>query len=244
MDEAFDIGTTVCRFQSASYNFKLNKPNIKEHLLMLIRKDENNEWLWRSFGWEQPEGGRRDYGPYDSFEAFLKEWSSATVDDFQLLFADDGEVLDRLAKVSLAELSKRIPEGKEQGAPEGNKNAEKNKGDIPESIPFVPKPKRLGGTSNIARIARLKRDHPDVARRLEAGEFKTVADAERAAGTRAEKRPAFRLVLPTDNAEEAMQKVNEWFIATYSKELSEFFLHQYRPCQTDDNIEEARRQLQ
>lgn len=37
------------------------------------------------------------------------------------------------------------------------------------------------------RIAKLKRDHPEVAARLEAGEFKTVSDAERAAGTREKK---------------------------------------------------------
>jgi len=38
------------------------------------------------------------------------------------------------------------------------------------------------GTSATYRIAKLKRDHPDVAERLEAGEFKNVAEAERAAG--------------------------------------------------------------
>ena len=39
-----------------------------------------------------------------------------------------------------------------------------------------------GGNSAEYRIAKLKRDHPEIARRLMDGEFKNVADAERAAG--------------------------------------------------------------
>ena len=39
-----------------------------------------------------------------------------------------------------------------------------------------------GGNSNTYRIAKLKRDHPKVAQRLIDGEFKSVSEAERAAG--------------------------------------------------------------
>lgn len=39
-----------------------------------------------------------------------------------------------------------------------------------------------GGNQARYRIARLKRDYPDIAERLEGGEFKTVRAAERAAG--------------------------------------------------------------
>lgn len=39
-----------------------------------------------------------------------------------------------------------------------------------------------GGNSAPYRLSKLKRDHPEVAKRVEAGEFKKVADAERAAG--------------------------------------------------------------
>lgn len=42
-------------------------------------------------------------------------------------------------------------------------------------------PSGQGGTSRTARVARLKRDHPDIAQRLAAGEFKSVAAAVRAA---------------------------------------------------------------
>lgn len=40
------------------------------------------------------------------------------------------------------------------------------------------------GNSAAYRIAKLKRDHPAIAQRLEAGEFKFVSEAERAAGIR------------------------------------------------------------
>ena len=45
------------------------------------------------------------------------------------------------------------------------------------------KPSSKGGNSATYRLAKLKRDYPDVAKRVEAGEFKTVAEAERAAGS-------------------------------------------------------------
>ena len=41
-----------------------------------------------------------------------------------------------------------------------------------------------GGTNSAYRIARLKRDHPELAERIMAGEFKSVSEAERAAGLR------------------------------------------------------------
>lgn len=37
-----------------------------------------------------------------------------------------------------------------------------------------------GGNSSKYRIAKLKRDHPEIAERMIAGEFKTVSEAERA----------------------------------------------------------------
>jgi hypothetical protein len=61
------------------------------------------------------------------------------------------------------------------GAPEGNKNASKNKVSKNENdTPCLPK-----GTTSARRIARLKRDMPEAAKRLAAGEFKSVAAAER-----------------------------------------------------------------
>lgn len=45
-----------------------------------------------------------------------------------------------------------------------------------------------GGTSIEYRAAKLKRDHPIIAKRLEEGEFKNVADAERAAGVKPPRR--------------------------------------------------------
>ena len=41
-----------------------------------------------------------------------------------------------------------------------------------------------GGTNSAYRIARLKRDHPELVERIMTGEFKSVSEAERAAGLR------------------------------------------------------------
>jgi len=73
-----------------------------------------------------------------------------------------------------------------------------------------------GGTSARYRIARLKRDHPEVAARLEAGEFKTVAEAERAAGIKPALRPLVRLTLPLDDEEEARKLFEDWLKKTFN----------------------------
>ena len=41
-----------------------------------------------------------------------------------------------------------------------------------------------GGTNSAYRISRIKRDRPELAERIMAGEFKSVSEAERAAGLR------------------------------------------------------------
>lgn len=72
------------------------------------------------------------------------------------------------------------------------------------------------GTFATYRLAKLKRDHPQVAARVEAGEFKNVAEAERAAGIKPPKRdtksPAYLLTyckerLGADSAEAALTEL-------------------------------------
>ena len=47
---------------------------------------------------------------------------------------------------------------------------------------ITPTPDR--GTSSAYRLGKIKRDHPELAERIMAGEFKSVSEAERAAGLR------------------------------------------------------------
>ena len=67
----------------------------------------------------------------------------------------------------------RAARAEEGGAPEDNKNASKDKVyENGKCTPCLPK-----GNSKERRIARLKRDKPEAAQRLEHGEFKSVAAA-------------------------------------------------------------------
>jgi hypothetical protein len=93
------------------------------------------------------------------------------------------EVLDSLERQNLAGAAMAVPEAPpdDQKKKPRNPNGRKGKESTDENNPVS----RLSddyGNSSTYRIGKLKRDHPDVARRLEAGEFKTVAEAERAAG--------------------------------------------------------------
>lgn len=72
---------------------------------------------------------------------------------------------------------------------------------------------KVGTNSSTYRLSKLKRDAPEIAKRVEAGEFKNVAEAERAAGIKPPKRdtksPAYLLAycterLGADSVEEAL----------------------------------------
>jgi hypothetical protein len=67
-----------------------------------------------------------------------------------------------------------------------------------------------GGNSVASRVARLKRDHPEVAERLAAGEFRNVRDAERAAG------------LPVPPLKTALEKVLAAFRRLSASERRQF----------------------
>ena len=62
----------------------------------------------------------------------------------------------------------------------GEHGGQKNQIDKTENIKLI----NEGGTSSAYRLGRIKRDHPELAERIIAGEFKSVSEAERAAGLR------------------------------------------------------------
>ena len=74
-------------------------------------------------------------------------------------------------KLGISELAKSVGVLNKDGV---KITSDKNKNVRPKSIGAT------GGNSAQYRIARLKRDYPEVATRLEQGEFKNVAEAERA----------------------------------------------------------------
>ena len=67
----------------------------------------------------------------------------------------------------------------------------------------------MQGNSSTYRIAKLKRDYPEVAERLEAGEFKSVSEAERAAGVQPPKKRLKRLHLDLDDLDGSFKKIVE-----------------------------------
>lgn len=112
-------------------------------------------------------------------------------------------------KLGIAEEARNIPPAQSHGGQLPGKG-----GSIPENRNSL-----KGGTTARYRIARLKRDHPAIGARLEAGEFKSVIEAERAAGIKDEKRSTYRLVLPLDNEAEARDKIEKFFVVHYSRPL-------------------------
>jgi len=91
-------------------------------------------------------------------------------------------------KLGLVELAKSVEVLGEVG---GDRKSEDYQVDKIENINLK------GGTSAKYRIAKLKRDHPDIAQRLMNGEFKSVSQAEREAGIA---RPLFTKVQKVINA--------------------------------------------
>ena len=76
-------------------------------------------------------------------------------------------------------------------------------------------PSSQGGNAAKYRIAKLKRDHPDIAERMANGEFKSVSEAERAAGVKPELEPKSRLTLPTNDKAKAIEMFELWLAKQY-----------------------------
>ena len=122
-----------------------------------------------------------------------------------------GEELEK--KLGVSELAKSVP-----SVIEHNTQIRTGRGNIldkTENIKYINNPSEQGGTSKVYRIAKLKRDYPDIAQRLMDGEFKSISEAERAAGVRPPKANTYRLVLPIDDEPKARIMVDEFFKKYY-----------------------------
>lgn len=108
-------------------------------------------------------------------------------------------------KLGIAALAKSVDAAKKHG------------GDRKSDQPDESKNVRLKqyGNSALERIEVLKRDHPEIAKRLEAGEFKTVAEAERAAGTRAPLRPKKMVTVYLDDAENCLREAVDEILPSF-----------------------------
>lgn len=100
---------------------------------------------------------------------------------FNPKYSEEGKRL--LAKMEIAEIAKET-------------NALVHRGQTRDESKPAPKQQ---GTSAAYRIGLLKRDFPEIAQRLEQGEFSNVADAERAAGIRPPKRKRVMVPLYEDD---------------------------------------------
>ena len=122
--------------------------------------------------------------------------------DFNPAYAHKAKKLK--ATLGLAAAAETIPAVKDVGA---NQYGDYNSENVMSS--------EQQGNASTYRIAKLKRDHPDIIEWMIAGEFRNVADAERAAGTRPPLRPKVKLALPLDNRQEAIDIFNEWLSDSY-----------------------------
>jgi len=84
-------------------------------------------------------------------------------------------------KLGIIELAKSTDVIIERGSQE-QEDRGKSVLDKTNNIKYTSTPSGIGSTSAKYRIAKLKRDHPEVAQQLIDGEFKSVSEAERAAG--------------------------------------------------------------
>ena len=146
-----------------------------EWLLKAIEEvDETRMWEWY---W----GGSYDFN--ESREAFI---AKKLLLHFDVVEERLPAILDKFQKGDTIELDtksgqtqkfaiKDIPASGDHG---GDRKSKEYQSAKTKSSTM----KTRGSTQATTRIARLKRDHPTIAERLEAGEFKSVSEAERAAG--------------------------------------------------------------
>ena len=106
-----------------------------------------------------------------------------------------GKAQKLCAKLGIAELAKSVEPVIDRG-----KSSHSTIVDDSESVNYKGTREDSGGNSSTYRIAKLKRDHPEIAARLEDGEFATVAEAERAAGVKPPKRNLKRIHIDMDDS--------------------------------------------
>jgi hypothetical protein len=180
----------------------------------------------------------RDYELYkilgfNTYEEYCTKALNGTPEWYNdlIYFAEEGGNKGKTlhqAKLELAEQAKAVEPVIERGGYEGRKETGKilkNKPskiaassilDTVENVNYTKSTSSdQGGTASKYRIAKLKRDHPEVAQRLMDGEFKTVRQAERAAGVVPELQEVFRVALPTKDRAAAEKKFAEFLAKFY-----------------------------
>ena len=127
-------------------------------------------------------------GPRELKEPGSPAWCWQTVSLLQNMWGSVDSSVNRYVEVWEAAEEYRIWETIPYEAPYGSVEVMREKlkvGDAAEAraktalLAIQAKPSRKRGSDYTARI---KRDHPEIAQRMERGEFKSVADAARAAG--------------------------------------------------------------
>lgn len=98
--------------------------------------------------------------------------------------------IEEAEKASRAETTAAVADNGIQVSTHGGARKSKNQPDNSENVRL----KEYGNKAEY-RMAKLKRDHPEIAQRAAAGEFKSVSEAERAAGLKPELAPKLRLVV-------------------------------------------------
>jgi hypothetical protein len=123
-----------------------------------------------------------------------------------------GPISERKAQADAVATREVAREG--PGAPEGNRNAAKDNGDKSENHNHCFE----RGTSATYRIRKLRRDCPEAAQKLERGEFKSVAAAERWARGE-EPHPPRKLPSPLDVLRRAWAKASAAQRRAFLKEV-------------------------
>ena len=122
---------------------------------------------------------------YESFDDYCTDKLKTTADWVNNIIEFFNRTKENItieqANDRIAKLAKDVPTLNAHGAI-GNGRADKN-----ENVSSTDEPVKFGNCSKY-RIAKLKRDHPEIAERMIAGEFKTVSEAEREAGIRPPKK--------------------------------------------------------
>ena len=100
-------------------------------------------------------------------------------------------------KLTVAERAKSVEAVGENGNNQHNRGSDTSKNIRPSCEAGF-------GTSSTYRIAKLKRDHPEVAQKLEAGEFRNVREAERSAGVQPPKKRLKRFHIDLDDLDQSV----------------------------------------
>ena len=85
-----------CALRSTTDKGQFFRRNLRRLLAKLLDTEDKP---WKEFFSKTVSGTEKRHGPYDTFSAYLTDWSQFTVKDLQDVFHDDAEVIDWLDRV-------------------------------------------------------------------------------------------------------------------------------------------------